>query len=221
MYPSGLDCLFIHSPKLSKLDPSAKEAGLRAIPDSLRRLDLSTCGLGALPEGDALGRLMELRVLNLEFNRLSQIPQVAFHGLTKLKVLWLTGNHYGPDEDDYKKMKKLGNRLEVLDEDQFNGLGNLQVLLVHHNRLKTLPVGIFEDLTKLKVLKLLDNPFTPRLSIDHGAFAELPKEQLYQLDLDDDSGDDLEDYWEGSNTYLSDEYFLGPPFVTRGRRDDL
>lgn len=29
----------------------------------------------------------------------------AFHGLSKLKVLWLTGNHYQVGEKGYKKMK--------------------------------------------------------------------------------------------------------------------
>merc|ERR1712194_441369 len=134
--------------------------GLRAIPTSVRRLDLNQCGLGHLPEGDALGRLSELRVLNLEFNKLTTLPKDVFHGLSKLKVLWLTGNHYGPQEKEHKKMKALGNNLEAVDREQFKGMAGLQVLLMHHNKLKSLPAGVFSTLKKLKVLKLLDNPFT-------------------------------------------------------------
>merc|ERR1712032_525223 len=123
--------------------------------------------------------------------------------------------------------KALGNRLEALDEDQFAGLGSLQVLLLHHNRIPELPPGVFKDQKKLKVLKLLDNPFVPKLTRGHKAFADHikgPSPRLYQLDLDDDSGDDLEDYWEGTNTYLSDDFFEGHPkqgHASGGGRDDL
>eukprot|EP00927_Polykrikos_kofoidii_P057077 TRINITY_DN51185_c0_g1_i1.p1 TRINITY_DN51185_c0_g1~~TRINITY_DN51185_c0_g1_i1.p1 ORF type:complete len:309 (+),score=40.85 TRINITY_DN51185_c0_g1_i1:65-928(+) len=210
-YPKDLDCLFMSAPKLSKLNASAKDAGIRAFPTSIRRLDLNQCGLGELPVGDAIGRLRELRVLNLEFNKLKTLPREAFHGLDKLKVLWLTGNHYHPDEKEYKKMRALGNNLNSLDSEQFSGLKNLQVLLIHHNRLKVLPQSIFADQGRLRVLKLLDNPFMPRLTRDHAAFRELLSRvplALTQLDIDEDSGDDLEDMWEETKTYLSDDFDL-------------
>eukprot|EP00434_Breviolum_minutum_P015621 symbB.v1.2.013760.t2/scaffold982.1/size146904/2 len=130
-YPEGLDCLFIHSPRLRNLPMDQKEAGFRAMPASLRRLDLSESRLRQLP-----GALFpsELRVLNLEFNELEDLPEDLFQGLGKLKVLWLTGNHYQPGEKGYKKMKAAGNRLEHLHPKQFEGLSSLQVLLLHHNR---------------------------------------------------------------------------------------
>lgn len=214
-YPNKVDCIFLSSSKLGGLSADAKERGLRNLPSTVRRLDLSQCGLGELPAGDALGRLKALRVLNLEFNRLRKLPRDVFHGLDKLKVLWLTGNHYNPDEREYKKMKALGNRLAELDSDQFRGLANLQVLLLHHNRFKALPPGLFDGLDRLKVLKLLDNRFKPEISRSHPAFSKLlhggASPVLYQLDIDDDSGDDLEDHWEQTHTYLSDEFDLKPP----------
>ena len=153
-----------------------------------------------------------VEVLNLEFNKLRDLPADAFSNLTTLKVLWLTGNHYGPSEREYKKKAALGNELAALPDGIFDPLPNLQVLLVHHNKLTELPPGIFRKQEKLKVLKLLDNPFKPRLTKKHPAFkALLKKEVLYQLDLQRDSGDALEDFWEETRTYYSDEFWLGPP----------
>jgi len=201
--------------------------------------------LGELPES-GLGHLPNLRVLNLEFNRLQRLPAKVFQGLSKLKVLWLTGNHYNPEEQMYKRMKKAGNRLEDFDasrnplsligssetkceelhKDLFKGLDGLQVLLLHHNALRELPGGLFSGLRKLRVLKLLDNPFKPNLSTSHDAFAGLLEEDknnraLQQLDLKQDSGDSLEDHWEETRTYLSDDFKLGRLPKTRGRDEDL
>lgn len=213
-YPPNLDCLFLSGHALGGLPAAEKETGLLALPQSLRRLDLAGCSLGELPASDPLGRLTELRVLNLEFNKLTKLSKSAFHGLSKLKVLWLTGNHFQPDEEAYEQMKALGNNLEELHEDQFRGLENLQVLLAHHNKLgPTLPDGVFRDQKQLKVLKLLDNRFVG-MDRNHKAFTHLlvgPEPVLYQLDLKDDSGDDLEDYWEAHGSYTSDDFFLGPP----------
>ncbi|CAK9048244.1 unnamed protein product [Durusdinium trenchii] len=136
-YPEGLDCLFIHSPKLRHLPLEQKQAGLQAIPPSVRRLDLSE-------------------------SRLRQLPG-----------------------------RSLPRRLRVL--------------------LEMLPKDVFEGLSKLRVLKLLDNPFTPPLSRRHPAFDKLLKDKvLQQLDLEEDSGDALEDQWEETATYLSDDFSMGP-----------
>ncbi|CAK9048295.1 unnamed protein product [Durusdinium trenchii] len=218
-YPEGLDCLFIHSPKLRHLPLEQKQAGLQAIPPSVRRLDLSESRLRQLP-GRSLPR--RLRVLNLEFNELEELPEDAFQGLSKLKVLWLTGNHYQMGEKGYKKMKVAGNRLQHLHPKLFEGLSSLQVLLLHHNKLEMLPKDVFEGLSKLRVLKLLDNPFTPPLSRRHPAFDKLLKDKvLQQLDLEEDSGDALEDQWEETATYLSDDFSMGPLPKERPESEDL
>lgn len=223
-YPASSDCIFLSGARLAKLSAEAKETGLRAIPASVRRLDLAGCGLGELPSGDALGRLVELRVLNLEFNRLRTLPRSVFHGVSKLKVLWLTGNHYQPEEREYKRMKALGNRIQLVNDDQFQGLVNLQVLLLHHNHLSNLPENLFAYQHRLKVLKLVDNPFKPALTRNHPVFASLLKKELpvlYQLDLQRDTGDELEDYWEQTGTYLSDAFSPGPPPRGQMHRDEF
>lgn len=209
MYPDDLDCLFLNSPKLRKLPLPKKEAGFLAIPPSVRRLDLSESRLKTLPE-IGLGHLSQLRVLNLEFNELNTLPEKTFHGLQKLKVLWLTGNHYQRGEKEFGKMQQAGNRIAAFHERQFEGLSNLQVLLAHHNKLTELPPGLFADLKKLRVLKLLDNSFK-QLSPRDEVFSTLLDTGVFQqLDLQEDSGDTLEDMWEETGTYLSDDFSPGP-----------
>ena len=41
-------------------------------------------------------------------------------------MLWLTGNHYQPDERAYERMEKAGNRLTALPDQLFHGLEGLQ-----------------------------------------------------------------------------------------------
>lgn len=218
-YPDGLDCLFINSPKLKFLSAEELELGLLSIPSSVRRLDLSESRLGQIPEV-GLGHLYNLRVLNLEFNELTALPEAAFRGLSHLKVLWLTGNHYAPDELDYRKMQLAGNKIEELLENQFEGLDSLQVLLLHHNKLEKLPTNVFKGLTRLRVLKLLDNPFGASVTRKHRAFASLLSAGvLQQLDLEKDSGDTLEDFWEETGTYLSDAFSAGPLPNAKSRED--
>eukprot|EP00929_Paragymnodinium_shiwhaense_P072695 TRINITY_DN36904_c0_g2_i1.p1 TRINITY_DN36904_c0_g2~~TRINITY_DN36904_c0_g2_i1.p1 ORF type:complete len:284 (+),score=93.72 TRINITY_DN36904_c0_g2_i1:39-890(+) len=208
-YPDKVDCIFLNAPSLGKALPEEKRNGIAAMPGTVKQLDLADCGLGETQPG-WFQHLSELRVLNLEFNRLQEVPAKAFEGLGKLKVLWLTGNHYHPDEPEYKKKKALGNKIVKVHAEAFSGLGNLQVLLMHHNKIKTLDDKVFKNLGKLKVLKLLDNPISKTLSVKHQLFDSIRK-YCYQLDLIDDSGDDLEDFWEESRSYFKDDWFEGPP----------
>jgi len=210
-YPEGLDCMYVDSPALEKLSKEEKEKGIQAIPASMRRLDLSGSRLKELPES-GFGHLKELRVLNLEFNMLEVLPEKTFHGLSHLKVIWLTGNHYQKDEPEYKKMKAAGNNLKELHPGQFKTCIGLQILLMHHNKLVTLPATIFEDQKKLRVVKMLDNPFKPKILKTDDAFKELLSSKvLHQLDINKDSGDSLEDEWEKAKSYLSDDFSPGAP----------
>ena len=80
-------------------------------------------------------------------------------------------------------------------KNQFGGLGNLEILLMHDNRLCRTHDNLIADQRHSKVLKLLDKPGEPALS-------------LYQLDWDADSGNELEDYRVSSSTYLQDGFFF-------------
>lgn len=208
-YPKGTDCVLLQNKKLGALSLEEKATGLAALPPTLKQLDLSESRLHEIKAG-WFQHLNEVRVLNLEFNNLKAIPGNAFQGLPKLKVLWLTGNHYSPDEKGYMQMKEAANALVDIDKDAFAGLSNLQVLLMHHNQIATLDESVFNGLGKLKVLKLVDNPVAGALKKTDHLFDPI-RENCYQLDLKQDSGDDLEDYWEQNQKYFSDEWLPGKP----------
>merc|ERR1719247_2973390 len=73
---------------------------------------------------------------------------------------------------------------------------------MHHNKLASLPDKIFEDQEKLRLVKLLDNKFSPALTKKHPAFEKLlASKVLRQLDIKFDSGDGLEDMWERKRMY--------------------
>eukprot|EP00937_MAST-01D_sp_MAST-1D-sp2_P001287 g1287.t1 len=222
-YDDATDCVSIENPMLSRLDMDEKRAMFAAMPAGLRLLDLSLCGLGAnggLPSA-TFGRFTQLRFLNLEFNRLEALPADAFHGTAALRTLWLTGNHWQPHEEGYKLRELLGNRLRTVHAVQFEGMAQLQVLLMHHNQLGALPAALFEGMQSLRVLKLLDNPglgddgavtASPALRplVAEGQVGRCPRNQpsagqCLQLDVEEDSGDALEDVWDENGVGLAPE----------------
>lgn len=219
-YPYAMDCLTMSGAALQHLSARDKETGLRALPLTLRHLDLAGCGLGALPDGNALGRLHELRVLGLEFNALRRLPEAALHGLRSLKVLRLSGNSSEGEAvggRTFLSSRGLANSLTGLRPQQFRGLGTLQVLRLDYNSLTALPEDIFVDQHLLTILKLQGNNFSPALTRQHPALLRLLTGlPIDQLDLHEDSGTELEDYWEQSGAYLIDD-----PHGTTVARDEL
>jgi len=177
---------------------------LSAIPASARQVDLLGCGIKTIPDG-SFAHLAATRVLNLEYNALTGIAAGAFKGMAALKVLWITGHHMRPDDtppEEYKTLEPIQNRIASIHADAFLETPKLTVLLAHHNRLGSLPDLLFKTPAKaLRVLKLLDN----RLSLKRfeGPLAGL--EGVHQLDLDNDSGDFLEDWMEQQGHYLDDD----------------
>ena len=56
---------------------------------------------------------MKLNCSHYLIHRLQTLPKETFRGLTKLRVLYLTGNHMDPtDAKEYRKGEILGNRLK-------------------------------------------------------------------------------------------------------------
>lgn len=210
-YPVGTDCIFLRNASLGQLSAGEKDEGLRAIPAEIRRLDLSECRLGKDLNFEALEHLTELRALNLEFNNLQKVPANAFKTMSKLKILWLTGNHYHDNDPDYGKLKAASNKIKKLDKDALVGLHNLQVLYLHHNKIKKLDKRVFRDLHKLKVLKLHENPISVELRPSKPIFDPI-RETCYQIDIEKDSGEELEQWWIEKKMYLSDDWFPGSPY---------
>ena len=224
-YAADVDCVNIHNPLLSRLTAEQKQQLFDALPDGLRVLDLSLSGLGAkagLPAG-AFARFGHLRFLNLEFNRLTALPKDAFQGpvARSLRTLWLTGNHWQPHEAGYKLREVLGNKITEVDGSLFKGCEALRVLLMHHNKISSIDDTLFHDMARLRVLKLLDNSFED-LSADHAPLARLldhvgvercavgqaSRGECLQLDIDEDSGDDLEDIWDNSAIGIASDEVL-------------
>ena len=182
--------------------------------------------LNTLPK-QAFVRFPNLIFLSLEFNQLETLEQDMFQGLDHLRVLWLTGNHIQPEEDMYANGILLQNHIENIHEETFIPLGkSLQVLLMHHNYLTSLPADTMfgpENMPQLRVLKLLDNPWKDEMketfdklhnSWDAAAAAakgrvvckkhKSSRGECLQLDVTEDSGDDLEDIWEEMHMALAD-----------------
>lgn len=199
----SLDCVFFWLPHDG---PQEKTDWLEAIPSSSRRVDMFGCGIKRIPDG-SLSHLKQTRVLNLEYNQLAEIGPKAFDGLINLKVLWLTGHHLRPDDtpaEQYKAMQPLQNRIRTIHKDAFASNSKLVVLLMHHNEIQELPVGLLQaPAQSLRVIKLLDNQMKPLPVAGSGALEGLTA--VKQLDIDEDSGDDLEDWMEETGHYLDDD----------------
>merc|ERR1711934_1008740 len=129
----AFDCVYFQQAKKA----IGTNEWIKTIPSSARRVGLFGCGLKEIPDG-ALSHLTKARVLNLEYNGLTKIGAGAFQGMSKLKVLWLTGHHLRPDDtppEEYNPVAPLKNQISSIDADAFSSNPNLTVLLMHHNKL--------------------------------------------------------------------------------------
>ena len=92
-YPPELDCLTLDDGAIAEYTTEAKQDVLDSIPESVVYLDLAFCGFGAgsaFPRGAPFRRFQKLRFLNLEFNRIRELQDTTFQGLSQLRTLWLT-----------------------------------------------------------------------------------------------------------------------------------
>lgn len=149
--------------------------------DTLEQLDLSGCGLTALP--DAFGRLRRLRVLFCSGNRFERLPpvlgdcpelaQVGFRGTglrevpgealpPRLRWLTLTDNRIArlPDalgrRPHLQKLMLAGNALTALPA-TLEGAGNLELVRLSANAFATLPAWL-ADLPRLAWIAWAGNP---------------------------------------------------------------
>ncbi|EDV96683.1 peroxidasin [Drosophila grimshawi] len=103
----------------------------------------------------------DIKVLDLRFNRIEELPANAFNELGQLTTLFL-------DE----------NELAYVHENAFKGLSSLRFLYLHKNRLSRLPASVFQQLPRLETLFLEDNDIW---QLPPGLFDNLP--HLYSLSL--------------------------------------
>lgn len=112
-------------------------ASSQALPPLAHSLEKLFLGENRLTD-DALHRLMifkELRVLNLSFNDLQDMPSNFFKNLLLLEELYLSGN-----------------RLTSIPTEDLHRLTKLSMLYLNGNKLQTLP----QELGKVKSLSILD-----------------------------------------------------------------
>ncbi|MDE0151838.1 MAG: leucine-rich repeat domain-containing protein [Bdellovibrionales bacterium] len=99
-------------------------------------------------------------------NRTPVVQQAILDSIKKVDCSEITA-------EDLKIIKELtlsSQQLEILHEDDFSGLNNLEILVLHTNHLSSLPMRIFSDLTSLKKLFLNHNQLS---SLPLGIFANL------------------------------------------------
>uniref|UniRef100_A0A3P9MBI0 Matrix-remodelling associated 5a n=1 Tax=Oryzias latipes TaxID=8090 RepID=A0A3P9MBI0_ORYLA len=110
------------------------------------------------------GLPVELRRINLGFNRLSGIPDGSVGGLRQLELLMLHGNNIRSVSDGafrdlgaLQMLKMSYNELQELRRNTLQGLRSLARLHLDHNRLEFIHPQAFQGLTSLKLLQLEAN----------------------------------------------------------------
>ena len=127
---------------------------------AITSLDFSRAGIDALQAGDFAG-MTSLKILSLEFNTLSSLPEAVFAGLASLEQLKLNEN-----------------ALNSLPEGVFQGLKSLRELNLEYNELIALPMRVFQGLDSLEQLNLSANDLT---DLSGGAFRGLVSLQSLAL----------------------------------------
>ncbi len=128
----------------------------------LRVLYLDSNQLSHLPEHIFAG-LAQLQWLNLDHNQLSTLPEHVFADFAQLEVLYLSANE-----------------LSDLPEHLFAGLTQLRELYLYSNQLNNLPEHVFAGLTQLRELGLAENQLS---NLPEHVFAGLAQLQELYLDL--------------------------------------
>ncbi|XP_051564412.1 matrix-remodeling-associated protein 5-like [Myxocyprinus asiaticus] len=106
----------------------------------------------------------QVQRINLGFNTINHITDVAFGGLRKLELLMMHGNnvHKIPDSafQDLVSLQVLKisyNKLQVITGHSFSGLSSLMRLHLDHNRIEFIHPDAFSGLTSLRLLHLEGN----------------------------------------------------------------
>ena len=159
---SNLTILNISHNKIGHLPPS-----LFAYLHHLETLDLSFNPLDQLDSdtSSAIGAVGTLQFLDLRGCGLRVLQEEMMAGLTQLRTLDLSSNHFTRIDPSIRAASALtslivdNNDLNILDETSFQGLEQLHNLSVSYNRnLTTVEANSFSRLVELEELRLSDNP---------------------------------------------------------------
>ncbi len=105
--------------------------------------------------------LADIRILNFRFERITELREGDFGGLSSLRWLFLNDNELSRlPEGVFSELNSLeflqldNNNLEELPERVFNALRFLRNLCLNNNRLASLPERVFSGLSSLRFLDL-------------------------------------------------------------------
>ncbi|CAH2266846.1 jg8907 [Pararge aegeria aegeria] len=170
----------------------------------LQSLDLAQNNIKFVPSG-VFCSLENLNTVNLTHNRIRTVGQIGFGSGcgSGLHTLDLSHNEIKSlsEESELLKLRSLQhlylqhNNITDISSEAFNGLVSMRVLNISHNRLHTLPEGLFAYARELREIYLNDNSL---FELARGIFHRL--EQLIVLDL---SSNQL------TSNHIDDGTFLG------------
>lgn len=170
----------------------------------LQSLDLAQNNIKFVPSR-VFCSMENLNTLNLTHNRIRTVGQIGFGHTcgSSLHTLDLSNNEIKKLSEDSEilKLRSLQhlylqhNNITDISSEAFNGLVSLRVLNISHNRLHTLPEGLFAYSRELREVYLNDNSL---FELAGGIFHRL--EQLIVLDL---SSNQL------TSNHIDDGTFLG------------
>nr|ABB21070.1 variable lymphocyte receptor A [Eptatretus burgeri] len=159
-----------------------KDGGVCSCNNNKNSVDCSSKRLTAIP----INIPVDTDRLELHMNKLSSLPGMAFHHLSKLTYLSLDSNQLQtltPGVFDHLvALDILGlnnNQLQSLPEGVFDKLTKLTRLDLDYNQLKYLPSGVFDNLAKLTRLELQRNQLR---SVPNRAFDSLSNIKTLWLD---------------------------------------
>ena len=138
-------------------------------------------GYSRIAPGTFSNNLLNLRVLYLNNNRISELLPNTFNNLPALHELYLNNNQINvlpPNTFGFlPKLRFLylnNNQISVLNQDVFNNMDGLLQLYLNNNQISTLPQGVFNNLSKLRELFLNNNQIN---ILQKGVFNNLSKLQ--------------------------------------------
>lgn len=138
----------------------------------LRYLNLQGNRINVIHD-NAFQDLVRLENFYLNDNLLSDLPRVAFKGLSRLKMLNLGGNQltnvsktWFSDLVELEVLYLDRNQLRNLEEGAFENLTSLITLHLNSNNLTTLPFSVFKPIYFLGHLYLFRNPWECDCSLD-------------------------------------------------------
>ena len=151
----------------------------------LQVLDLSLSFLNQIPD-NWFARLGSLISLNISETRLSKIDPDSLMGLTRLKLLDISGNSlrsipkgvFTPCQNSLVRLDLSENILKSIETDALGGLASLTTLDLSDNKMSTLQSDTFSDLIRLSNLNMHENMLS---SLPNNIFSH--QQRLSKLNL--------------------------------------